>query len=93
MRNFEVFGEGLHLFWEGSPQSLAEYDAVKKCRVPVNTCASVEHDARYSDNVVENAYADELAEFFAVLREGAPRVTPSKKTKRTIALIERIEQA
>ena len=32
MRKFEVFGEGLHLFWEGSPQSLAEYDAARKCK-------------------------------------------------------------
>ena len=67
VRNFEVFGEGLHLFWEGSPQSLAEYDAARKCKVPVDTYTSVEHDARYSDNIVENAYADELEEFFAVL--------------------------
>ena len=93
VRNFEVFGEGLRLFWEGSPRSLAECASVKKCRVPVDTYASVEHDARYSDNIVENAYADELAEFFAVLEgRGAARYS-FEKDKETIALIERIEQA
>lgn len=92
VRNFEVFGEGLHLFWEGSPQSLAEYDAREKKKVPVDTYTHVEHDARYSDNIVENAYADELAEFFAVLDDGATARYSFEKDKETIALIERIEQ-
>lgn len=93
VRNFEVFGEGLHLFWEGSPQSLAEYDAARKCKVPVDTYTSVEHDARYSDNIVENAYADELEEFFAVLEGRGTARYSFEKDKQTIALIERIEQA
>ena len=33
VRNFECFGEGLHLFWEGNPKALFEYDAEKKDKV------------------------------------------------------------
>ena len=39
------------------PQALYEFkDGDKR---PVNTYASFEHDSRYSDNIVENAYVDD----------------------------------
>ena len=60
--SFECFGDGIHLFWEGNPKALYEFkDGDKQ---PVNTYASFEHDSRYSDNIVENAYVDELTNFF-----------------------------
>ncbi|MGN0975301.1 MAG: Gfo/Idh/MocA family protein [Gemmiger sp.] len=72
VRNFECFGDGLHLFWEGNPKALYEFDGGEKR--PVELYGAVEHDPRYSDNIVENAYVDELANFFAVLRgEEQPR--------------------
>ena len=62
----ECFGDGIHLFWEGNPKALYEFkDGDKRF---VNTYASFEHDSRYSDNVVENAYVDELTNFFGVLK-------------------------
>lgn len=33
----------------------------------MDTYGSFEHDARYSDNIVENAYVDEITNFFGVL--------------------------
>ena len=61
--------------------------------MPVNTYETVEHDSRYSDNVVENAYVDELANFFGVLAgKEEPRYS-FEKDKETIRLIEQIEQA
>lgn len=93
VRNFECFGEGLHLFWEGNPKSLYTFDHDKGEKVPVNTYETVEHDSRYSDNVVENAYVDELANFFGVLAgKEEPRYS-FEKDKETIRLIEQIEQA
>lgn len=93
VRNFEVFGEGLHLFWEGNPKSLYRYDAAAKEKVAVDTYESFEHDARYSDNIVENAYVDELSNFLGVL---AGKETPRwsfEQDKDVIALIGRIEEA
>lgn len=65
VRNFECFGDGLHLFWEGNPKALYCYEGGEKRAV--DTYGAFEHDARYSDNIVENAYVDELANFFGVL--------------------------
>ncbi len=72
VRNFECFGDGLHLFWEGNPKALYRFaDGDKQF---VDTYGDFTHDPRYSDNIVENAYVDELANFFAVLKgEEAPR--------------------
>lgn len=91
VRSFECFGDGLHLFWEGNPKALYRYaDGEKQF---VDTYGSFEHDARYSDNVVENAYVDELMNFFAVLRgEEQPRWSFEKDLD-AIALMDRAEEA
>ena len=93
VRNFECFGEGLHLFWEGNPRSLYTFDHDKGEKLPVNTYESFEHDSRYSDNIVENAYADELANFFAVLKGAEQPRYSFEKDLETIRLIEAIEEA
>lgn len=91
VRNFECFGEGLHLFWEGSPKTLYQFDAASGKKQFVDTYGSFEHDPRYSDNVVENAYVDELANFFGVL---AGRESPRwsfEKDLEALRLMDAIE--
>ncbi len=91
VRNFECFGDGLHLFWEGNPKTLYEFAGGEKRFV--DTYGSFEHDPRYSDNVVENAYVDELLNFFAVLRgEEQPRWSFEKDLE-AIALMDRAGEA
>lgn len=92
VRNLEIFGEGIHLFWEGSPQSLYHYDNDTKEKVAVKTYANYTQDSRYSDNVVENAYLDEMLDFFEVLEgRGAPR-WDFARDKQVIQLIDAIEK-
>lgn len=93
VRNFECFGEGLHLFWEGNPRSLYEFDRASGEKRPVNTYAQVEQDPRYSDNIVENAYVDELANFLGVLAGAEQPRYSFEQDKETIRLIEAIENA
>lgn len=93
VRNFEVFGEGLHLFWEGNPKALYRYDTDKQEKLAVDTYTTFEHDPRYSDNIVENAYVDEIVNFFGVL-EGREQPRYSfAQDKKTIALMQAIEEA
>lgn len=93
VRNFECFGEGLHLFWEGNPKALYHFNHDTGEKVPVNTYESFEHDSRYSDNIVENAYVDELTNFFGVLDGSQQPRYSFEKDLETIALIEKIEEA
>lgn len=90
MRSFECFGEGLHLFWEGNPKALYRYDAASGQKLPVDTYAEVEHDSRYSDNIVENAYVDEIAEFLQVLENGATARYSYAQDQRCIDLMNAI---
>lgn len=91
VRSFECFGDGIHLFWEGNPKALYEFkDGDKRF---VNTYASFEHDSRYSDNVVENAYVDELTNFFGVLKGDEQPKWSFEKDLKAIELMDRIEKA
>ena len=92
VRSFEAFGEGLHLFWEGNPRELYEFDPVTKEKRFVSTYQTVEQDPRYSDNIVENAYVDELAEFLACLRGQATARYSFEKDMAALDLIEEIER-
>ena len=91
VRSFECFGDGIHLFWEGNPKALYEFkDGDKRF---VNTYASFEHDSRYSDNIVENAYVDELTNFFGVLKGDEQPKWSFEKDLKAIELMDRIEKA
>ena len=91
VRNFECFGDGLHLFWEGNPKALYRFEGGEKRFV--DTYTSFEHDSRYSDNIIENAYVDELANFFAVLQgEEAPRWS-FEKDLAAIRIMDTVEAA
>lgn len=59
----------------------------------MNTYAQVEQDPRYSDNIVENAYVDELANFLGVLAGAEQPRYSFEQDKETIRLIEAIENA
>lgn len=89
VRRFEAFGEGLHLFWEGNPRTLSRWDIDKGAEVPVDTYTSFEQDGRYSDNIVENAYLDEIIEFFDVL-EG--KKTPRWSLAQDLAALQLIDR-
>lgn len=91
VRHFECFGEGLHLFWEGSPKELYHYDPETKENRYVDTYGVYEHDSRYSDNIVENAYVDELADFLSMLRQGTTPRWSFEKDQKVIDLIGTID--
>lgn len=62
-RNLEVFNEKIQLFWNGTPQSLKYFDVETKELKTVETYSSIEKDTRYSENIIENAYSDEIIAF------------------------------
>jgi predicted dehydrogenase len=91
VRSLEVYGEGLHLFWEGGPENLFEYDVALKEKKQVPVYTEFEQDARYSDTIVENAYLDEVVNFFEVLRGGARPRWSFERDLEVIALMDAIE--
>ncbi|MBQ8994671.1 MAG: Gfo/Idh/MocA family oxidoreductase [Oscillospiraceae bacterium] len=92
VRHFECFGEGIHLFWEGSPKELYRYNNETKEKEYIDTYGVYEHDSRYSDNIVENAYVDELADFLSLLKNGSTPLWSFEKDQRVIDLINTIDK-
>jgi len=91
LRRLEVFSEKLHLFWEGTPDSLAEYDIAGKKLEPVRLYADVVQDGRYNANIIENAYFDEICAFFDYVENGTPPPYTFEEDAHTLAVVDEIE--
>lgn len=70
VRKLEVFAEGTYLSWSGTPESISEFDPESKRLVSVSLTEKTEHLEGYSSFVVENAYKNEIKEFFDVVLNG-----------------------
>lgn len=60
VRNLEVYGEEIHLTWEGTPDTLKVFNLEEKKIDVINTYNNVEKDSRYAENIIENPYLEEL---------------------------------
>lgn len=91
LRRLEVYSERLHLFWDGTPDTLSIYDDDKKALKSIALYDSVEQQEGYNANIIENAYLDEIVDFIAWLDgKSSPRYS-YEKDKNVLALIDAIE--
>ena len=93
VRDFELFGENLYLSWRGSHDSLCHFDIAEKQNQAVPCYDDVLRDSRYSDNIVENAYVEEIEDFLGVLSDGRTPKHSFAANKKVIALIDKIERS
>lgn len=92
IRSFEVYNENIHLFWEGTPNCLNEFNVEKKTLENIKVYDEVEKDNRYSENIIENAYLEELDAFIKYLNGDDSLVRYSfEKDKYTLSIIDEIE--
>ena len=91
LRRLEVFSEKLHIFWEGTPDSLSAYDIDAKTLKPVKLYEDVVQDGRYNANIIENAYADEIRAFFDYVEKGTEPPYTFDEDAHTIAVVDEIE--
>jgi predicted dehydrogenase len=91
VRELEIIGEDIYLTWGGRPDSLFVYDIENRCETPVDTYRDVRRDGRYADNIIENAYIDELAAFFDVAAGRPARRHSFGDDRRVIEIIDEIE--
>lgn len=92
-RKLEVFSEDLHIFWEGTPQSLYEYDIQNKEMKQIETYNEIEKNRDYCDNIIENAYLDEIKVFLdAVSNKTYNFKYDFARDLKTLELIDKIEE-
>ena len=70
VRKFEAYSENKYISWNGTPDSLFIFDSVEKAPKKVTLNEVAEHIEGYSSTIVENAYRNEIREFFNVLSNG-----------------------
>ncbi len=92
VRELEIFGDGFHIFWEGSPSTLYEFDIEKKQKVNLALYEKATRLEGYSDNIVEEAYTDELLNFLAVLKGEENAAYSYEHNLKVLNLIEEIER-
>ena len=71
VRDFCVYGENLFIQWDGTSNGLKEKNLVTKEMSAVELYGSeaARHDNRYSQNIIENAYEDEIEAFVTCIIE------------------------
>ena len=91
VRNFEAYSEDLYLTWNGTPTGLSEYDFDRKDLKAIKLYDSVEHTDGYQATVIENAYSNEIEEFFSVVHGEREQSYGFEKDYATLQWLDRIE--
>lgn len=91
-RDLEIWSEGFHIVWKGTPDTLTRFCNDTKETEKVSLYEQVEHKDGYNQFVVENAYYDELVNFIhSVEQKEQPRYSFEKDGK-ILAWIDEIEK-
>ena len=91
-RDLEIWSEGFHIGWKGTPDTLTRFNNDTKNTENVSLYAQVERKEGYNQFIVENAYYDELVNFIlSVEQRERPRHSFEKDGK-ILAWIDEIEK-
>lgn len=90
VRKLEVYSENAYLSWSGTPESLCEYHLDTKQLEPVSLQEKTERIDGYSAFVVENAYKNEIREYFDVVFTGKTPLYGFKQDLDILRLIDSI---
>lgn len=92
VRKLEIYSEEKYVSWNGTPDSLIEYDRNNKKDVNYRLYDDVDKVEGYSELIVENAYEEEIRAFFNAIRGSEKDMLHTfKKDKEILKLIDSIE--
>ena len=92
VRELEVIGEHIYIKWNGTPETLTEYD-VKSCETKnINLYDSISRINYYDNFIIEDAYMSEIQNFFSVINGIEKPKHSFTDNKRIIKLINAIEE-
>lgn len=91
VRKFEVYGEELYLTWNGTPDSVVEYDYDKKIDKQISV-GKTEHIDNYAAFITENPYREEIKNFIDLVKGIDERSQWSfEKDQSILTVIDKIE--
>ena len=92
VRKLEIYSEDKYISWNGTPDTLIEYDKSNKRDVSYCLYDDVDKVEGYSELIVENAYEEEIRAFFNAIRGDKKDILHTfEKDKEILKLIDDIE--
>lgn len=92
VRRFEAYRETKYIRWNGTPDSVEQYDEELDQLKKVTLNEIEEHKEGYRQFVVENAYANEIKEFFDVVLHNKVPLYGFEQDLEILDLIDRLEK-
>lgn len=93
IRQLDVYNQDLQVYWNGTPNSLQEWDISEKIMRDISTYDTIEHNKNYCDNIIENAYMDEIDAFMTWIKGDSSKVRYGfEKDSELLQLIDEIEE-
>ncbi len=92
VRNLEIINEDIYLSWDGTPQGFEEFDFDLNEMKKLNLYEEISKENEYNQTIIENAYLEEIKDFFNVLSGDANEGLHSfEKDKYVLDIIDTIE--
>lgn len=92
VRNLEIYGENVYYCWDGSPAGLKYFDKTERNTKSMSLYTKVRQLDDYSSFVVENAYLNEIQEFFDVLEGKIKPLYGFREDLEVLNYIDQIEE-
>lgn len=90
-RNLEIWGEGFHLQWNGTPEGLVLTDGSNRDGVAISLYEDVKRQDGYASFVIEDAYAEEIRAFLSCVEGGEKPEYTFEQDAKILQIIDRIE--
>lgn len=92
IRRLEIYNEEMEIYWAGTPDSLEVWNIERGELDKINTYDTVVKDKNYCDNIIENAYMDEIDAFLSWVNGDASKVKHDfKRDYDILKIIDEIE--
>lgn len=88
VRKLEAYAENEYLSWNGTSDSIYEFNKDLKKLEKVSLKEEAEHKEGYSSFIVENAYKNEIREFFEVVLGNKSPLYGFEQDKKTLEIID-----
>ncbi|MDT2820808.1 Gfo/Idh/MocA family oxidoreductase [Enterococcus devriesei] len=90
-RELTVIGEKILLEWGGNPETLFDWSIEDSKMIKIELYDQINHDSNYSHTIIEDAYLDEIKEFFDVREKNGTFEYGFDQDNYVIDLINEIE--
>ena len=95
VRNLEIINEDCYIQWDGTPDGLEEFDINLNEMRKIDLYNEISNEEAYNQTIIENAYFEEIKDFFSVLnsneKHGLYSFEEDKYILNVIDIIEEID--